>query len=152
MTTQVSIQTEHTALPRGNFFIFLIKWLWALDTRAMELLIGVIILSRGLMILIIPASMSSSIYNSFLEVMSIPMWGITCVLAGTFQIAGVMINGHWRRSPILRCIGAIYAASFFAMLTVLFSYVTPPALLAISIYLPLSICNLWTAVNISAKV
>ena len=37
------------------------------------------------------------------------------------RMAGLFINGNWRRSPILRCVGAVLGAGLFTGLAVLFA-------------------------------
>jgi hypothetical protein len=128
-----------------------LSWLWALDTRALEMTIGMAVASRGLWLFLSPSAMDSSIYDGFKMMMPAYMWGLLCVIAGAFQMGGVLINGHWSKSPWMRFTGAMMATTFFAMISTLYFNSVPPESLSTSIYVPIVIANLWTALNIATK-
>lgn len=73
------------------------------------------------------------------------------------RMAGIYINGAWRRSPILRMVGAIIGAGIFAFLSTMFAM---PYLLgqqeglstAAGIYLVLAIFDLLAAYRTGADV
>lgn len=124
------------------------RWLWALDTRILEFTFGVLIFLRGLVLWIEPEAMAGATYTGFVEIMSVKSWATLFLLAGVFQLTGIIINGNWRRSPWLRFTGAFIGSICYAMLATLF---VGQSLLAISTYAPLSIALAWTALNISSK-
>lgn len=125
-----------------------IKWLWAMDTRLVEFTFGVLITLRGIVLAFEPSAMDSTAYDGFKSVMSVDAWAGVFLLAGLFQLSGIFINGHWRRSPWLRFAGASIGAICYAMLATLF---LGQSVLAVAQYAPLSCALFWVAVNISAK-
>ena len=48
--------------------------------------------------------------------------GVVLGIVSTARIAALYINGSWRRSPMLRMIGAILGASIYSMLAVGFAF------------------------------
>lgn len=142
---------EILRITKQNGFVHFLDWVWSLDTRAMEIVAGMCVVSRGLMILARPESMAGPTYDSFRAIMPEYMWALLCLVAGLFQIGGVLINGNWKRSPALRFVGAMIASTFFAMLTTLSLTAYPPDSLAASMFLPLTVANIWTALNIASK-
>ena len=124
-------------------------WLWSMDTRALELTFGLLILLRGIALTVVPNSMENEVYASFRESFSQNTWGLFCILAGGFQMAGVFINGNWRRSPWLRFSGATVSAVFYSMLGMMFA--ETDFTLAATTYLPMTFAMVWTAINIASK-
>lgn len=55
---------------------------------------------------------------------------VPLMLVGVARMVALYLNGHWRRSPILRMVGAILGASIFGMLTVAFAAPTVELLIA----------------------
>lgn len=46
---------------------------------------------------------------------------VPLTIIAIMRMAGLFINGNWRRSPVLRCIGAVLGAGLFMGLAVLFA-------------------------------
>lgn len=138
--------TRHTRLP---YPIQVGIWLWSMDTRALELTFGLLILLRGIMLYADPNSMDAEVYSQFVSTMSRSAWSQVCILAGAFQMAGVFINGNWRKSPWLRFSGATVSAIFYAMMASLFMTADPA--LATTTYAPMAFAMIWTALNIASK-
>lgn len=46
---------------------------------------------------------------------------VPLTLIAVMRMAGLWINGQWQRSPLLRCIGAVFGAGLFMGLAVLFA-------------------------------
>lgn len=78
------------------------RWLWGLDTRILELLIGFELLRRGLLWVSGLAPMDAETYRPMTDVMGFVGWGLFFLSVAIVQIAGITINGNWRRSPHLR--------------------------------------------------
>lgn len=68
---------------------------------------------------------------------------VPLALVGSARLAALYINGNWRRSPMLRRIGATVGSTFFAMLGMAFLWpsleVGSPVSTAVSTYFVLSI-------------
>lgn len=126
------------------------SWLWAMDTRFAEFLMALIMFGRGIALALDPKAMNRPIYADFLDIMPQWGWSILCLCGGAFILAGLIINGQWRKSPFLRFTGALVSAVFFAMLTTLF-YTGLHSYIAVSAYLPITAASLWIAINISSK-
>ena len=94
-------------------------WLWSLDTRSAEFLLGFVLLSRGLAIAL-PTPSMGEIYASYTTVMPELYWGLLTVFAGAAQTSGVVVNGRWRRSPALRMAGAWVGFMWYIALTLTF--------------------------------
>jgi hypothetical protein len=130
----------------------LLPWLWSLDTRSAEIVLAVIVIFRGGALLLPSASMAPLIYAGHLAIMPEWAWGAIELAAGAFALAGILINGRWRRSPWLRVLGATIVGAVFAMLTVTFAFNSPLTVsLAVAIYLPITMAALWSAVNVASK-
>jgi hypothetical protein len=125
--------------------------LWALDTRALEMAIGLSIGLRGIFLMVNPDLMKHEFYSALDDMMSPSGWMLLCILASSLQISGIIINGHWSKSPWLRFTGALISATFFAMVSTLYLMSIPPISLTASVLIPLAIANLWTAINIASK-
>ncbi|MEH6505033.1 MAG: hypothetical protein V7786_02070 [Sulfitobacter litoralis] len=46
---------------------------------------------------------------------------VPLTIIAIMRMAGLFINGNWRRSPVLRCVGAVLGAGLFMGLAVLFA-------------------------------
>lgn len=125
-------------------------WLWQMDTRFAEISFGFMILLRGVGLLLDLEAMSNPIYSGFLRVFSQQGWALTAICAGIGIIAGLFINGRWRRSPFLRFSGAVIGAVFYAMLTVLFVN-SSSSILPVVTYIVPTLAFVWIALNIASK-
>lgn len=96
--------------------IRLFKWLWALDTRAVEMVLGFELLRRGLLWITGAADMVSSYYMPLIDLAPPVFWGAIFAGAGIVQIGGVLINGRWRRSPFLRMGSLLFSLIMYAVL------------------------------------
>lgn len=95
-----------------SFFV----WLASLDTRLLEISLSWMLLTRGLACLMPQVAMSPALYGDFLEIMPESAWGALYFISGSLILAGIIINGRWRRSPVLRMIGALGSAMLLSML------------------------------------
>lgn len=85
----------------------LFLWLWSLDTRLVEWLMGVELMRRGTLWATGIAPMDAPFYEPMTKVTYAIVWGYMFIVVGIIQNAGVIINGNWRRSPALR-MGALF--------------------------------------------
>lgn len=132
--------------------ISVFRFLWSLDTRSAELLIAQICLVRGVFLTLPGESLTPSIYAGHLAVMPEAAWGWLEILAGAFAIAGILINGRWRKSPWLRVSGAILTGSIFASLTMTFQINSSLQVsLAVAVYLSITLGAIWCALNVASK-
>lgn len=130
----------------------LAAFLWSQDTRSAELLIAQICLMRGVFLALPTQSMSPMIYSGHLAMMPEWAWGLLEATAGIFAIAGILINGRWRKSPWLRVSGAIITGAIFASLTMTFQINSPLQVsLAVAVYLAITIGAIWCALNVASK-
>lgn len=125
-------------------------WLWQMDTRFAEIAFSLMILLRGVGLLADETAMSSHAYTGFLKVLSQQGWAIAALLSGSVILAGIFINGRWRRSPFLRFGGSLVGAVFYAMLTVLFIY-SSSSILPVVTYIVPTLAFVWIALNIASK-
>ena len=136
-----------TQMQRG-----ILLWLWSLDTRSAEFLLGFVLLCRGFAISLPTDSMASAPYVPYLAIMPEIYWGLLTVLAGAAQVLGVVINGRWRRSPHLRMAGAWVGLMWYVALTITFLIGSPVTIsIAAFLYLPLAIGSMWCFLNIASK-
>jgi hypothetical protein len=81
-----------------------------LDPRMLELFIAWHLWIRGLPWVAGWADMSLPGYRALTNVMDAPSWGLVFCTIGCIQLAVIVINGTWRRSPYLRMICLAFAA------------------------------------------
>lgn len=91
--------------------------------RALEWLTSAIILTFAVTLALPGNTLGTS--SAFAAFVALGADEAAMVLPLTFiaamRMAGLWINGNWRRSPLLRCIGAVLGAGVFMSLAVLFS-------------------------------
>lgn len=81
--------------------------------REVEWLTTFLIFSWGFFLLLPGDTYANS--GSFLPPFSNEtLWGLVAILLSVVRCAALIINGHWRRSPLLRMILSALAASFWA--------------------------------------
>lgn len=130
----------------------ILLWLWSLDTRSAEFLLGFVLLCRGFAISLPTDSMASATYVPYLAIMPEIYWGLLTVSAGAAQVLGVVINGRWHRSPLLRMAGAWVGLMWYIALTITFLINSPLTIsIAAFLYLPLALGSMWCFLNIASK-
>lgn len=130
---------------RGGF----ISWLWGIDTRSAEVLIGLVLIGRGLTLIAPGVSLTEPVYTGHLKIASEGVWGVVYLMAGAFIWAGLVINGRWRQSPMLRLSGAVVALVSNLALSFTFygnSSVIPS--LAGGVYACLALASLWVLIRV----
>ena len=128
-------------------------WLWRLDTRAVEVILGIELLRRGTLWATGAAPMSSQSYKPMSDAMSSGMWGAVFLVVGCMQLAGIVINGNWHRSPYLRMSALIFSLMAYSLLAQVFAGGANPgaALQSATQQLLNAVVCLWCVLNISAK-
>lgn len=61
--------------------------------------------------------MTGAVYRPMLAIAPYWFWGVFGLVTGIVRIAALVRNGHWRPTPELRLLGAIYGAMFWVGLT-----------------------------------
>lgn len=123
-----------------------------IDPRALELGLGILILTRGAALLWPGVSMTEPIYSSYLELTSEPIWGLIYLCAGLFTVAGVIINGRHHRSPFLRRSGAAVSFVVWSMLaTTFYANSLLEVSLAAVLYSVLAVLSFWCIFAIEGK-
>lgn len=61
--------------------------------------------------------MTGAVYRPMLAIAPYWFWGTFGLVTGIVRIAALVRNGHWRPTPELRLLGAIYGAMFWVGLT-----------------------------------
>lgn len=74
--------------------------------RRSEWMLSLCTLAIGLVYLYIPGLFQPRWFSPMLAIASQQAWGVGAVSIGGLRIALLLINGAWRASPHLRCIGA----------------------------------------------
>lgn len=130
----------------------LAAFLWRIDTRAMEFYLGVELIRRGMFWLTGLADMSQTFYNPMTEIMSADAWGLYFVVLGSAQLIGLLVNGTWHRSPLLRVIVLLLSSSAYSVLAVCFlSYGTGGSLQSGSQQALIMITCIWCMANVASK-
>lgn len=126
-------------------------WLWDLDTRAVEILFGLFMLGRAVTLSTVPEAMAGQIYNWFNDMAPLWVWAYLFFLAGAAQLAAVLINGSWKRSPTLRMACLALSVAVYTILTVGFVKAGGSALIAAALYGTIALSASWCLVNISTR-
>lgn len=130
----------------------LLSWLWSLDTRAVEILLAMEAFRRGVVWLLPGQSLDSEVYDSLAIIGGATFWGCLFVVAGGLQALAVIVNGNWRRSPVLRFLCLLITMTvYIVIMIVFFQNQGTPAVQAATSQLLFVVVSAWVAVNISAK-
>lgn len=89
-------------------------------TRHAESLLAWLIIGWSLVMVGFDGSMTGRAYVFFAAVAPLHVLGSIGVLLGTARIVAIIINGRWRRTPLIRLIGAASGLMWWTAVTVLF--------------------------------
>lgn len=99
-------------------------WLYGLSfrfhtypTRSGEALVAWMTLMWSGSILAYPEMMQGAQFDPMRAILSPNGWGAMGAAFATFRLVALISNGHWRPSPELRLVGAIYSAMFWIALS-----------------------------------
>ena len=93
----------------------------SVPSRALEWHCALTTLLGGLILALPGASFDLSVvYQRLEELMPEETWAVIVTGVGLIRVAALMINGHWRRTPILRAATAAIGAGFWGYATTLF--------------------------------
>ncbi|EJW12720.1 hypothetical protein A33M_1690 [Rhodovulum sp. PH10] len=85
-------------------------------------------------------------YRVLTELAPEPVWALVSIAIGVMRMAGLVINGRWRRSPLLRAGGAAWGLGWWLGLAwLLWLGSEPGALPALASY---PVCALFEAVSV----
>ncbi|MDO6732864.1 hypothetical protein Q4577_22885 [Marinovum sp. 2_MG-2023] len=102
------MKVSDTLLQQGRA----LEWL----TSAVILIFAITLALPGDTLATSSAFMAFRVLGAEEATMAVPL-----TIIGSMRMAGLWINGNWQRSPLLRCIGAVFGAGLFAWLAMLFS-------------------------------
>ncbi|WP_226781826.1 hypothetical protein [Oceaniglobus trochenteri] len=127
----------------------LLRWIWALDTRLLEIVLGSVTLARGVTLALPGLMMTGESYNSF-TFLPEAVWTVVFAMFGLGQLSAVVINGRWKRSPMIRSMGAVFGVWSFAALAAGF-FASSGLSLASGLYGVLTFWSAYCLINISSK-
>jgi hypothetical protein len=85
-------------------------------TRAVEYMLAWLMLSWGVVVLLPGGVLVGPTSKYFLEIASEVSWGLSAVVIGGVRLAALVINGAWKRTPLLRFAGAAIGLVWWAFL------------------------------------
>lgn len=134
------------------FVVGMLQWMWSLDTRGAEFIIGSLAMGRGFIWMLPQYQMDAAYYAPMIDLLPSFWWGLIFFFAGALQILAIIINGTWKRSPFLRCAALTVMFVIYAMLAqIFFDGSSGPALQAALTQAQLAVAAAWCIINISAK-
>jgi hypothetical protein len=99
--------------------------------RVCECMLAWMMVAWGITTIVVTPIMAGPVYKYILAVMQEDSWGWLALAFGVFRLTALCINGLWRRTPLLRFIGAMFGFIFwftlgsFYMLAVIDKTVAP---------------------------
>lgn len=85
-------------------------------TRAVEQLLAMLQLAWGMAVLMPFVALNGVNYRALVALAPEVVWGNFAIAIGGLRIAALIINGHWRRTPLLRAIGAAFGLMWWIVL------------------------------------
>lgn len=93
--------------------------------RATEWLTSFVMLSFAVILALPGDTMSAEVFSALVDIGFHEVTiGVPLALVASMRLVALYINGNWRRSPMLRLIGASIGSSMFAMLAMAFLWPT----------------------------
>lgn len=86
--------------------------------RRSEWLLSLCTLALGLVYLTVPALFEPRFFSTMLAIMPQRAWGVLAAVVGALRLVMLLINGAWRASPHLRCLGAQLSCGLWMVLFV----------------------------------
>lgn len=86
------------------------------ETRGLEWLFGGMMVAWGSVIMFFPQMFNHKIYESLLTLAPTYIWGAIAVSLGIGRIIALLINGLWKRNPLIRFAGALYGMMWWSLL------------------------------------
>lgn len=87
-----------------------------MKTRAIEWLFACMMMVWGAMLLLPGNMLSAPTFELLLAVAPERTWGFFSITVGYLRVMALVINGHWRRSPILRMLAAVLGMMWWTCL------------------------------------
>ena len=76
-------------------------------TRAVEYMLAWLMIGWGVAVLLPGDILIGPTSKYLLTIASEPAWGVMAITVGSLRLMALIINGSWRRSPLLRLFGAV---------------------------------------------
>jgi hypothetical protein len=89
-------------------------------TRALEVFLSCIAISWSLVVVMFHSTMTSTPYAMFIAIAPEKTWGMIGIAIGIARLIAIVVNGNWRRTPIIRFVGASTGAVWWLAVTGLF--------------------------------
>lgn len=127
-----------------------VEWLWSLDTRTAEWLIGNVFICRAIAMWMPGDAHESELYQGFKDILPNDfLWGLLYFSIGIVPYIAIIWNGRYRHSPLLRAFALVGASSILAMMTVVFAGTF--SVTATALYGSLALSAIYCVFNIAAK-
>ena len=81
------------------------------ETRGLEWLFGGMMVAWGAMTISFPHLLNQKICAALLTLAEPWFWGALSVSLGTGRLIALLINGLWKKNPLVRFTGALYGIS-----------------------------------------
>lgn len=126
-------------------------WLWSLDTRTAEWLVGNVFIARAFAMWAPGEAHESDLYDGFkLIIPNDHVWGLLYFTMGVTLWTSIIYNGRVKYSPYVRLITCALGSSLLAMMAVVFSYTW--SITAMALYGSLAISCSYCVLNIASKI
>lgn len=87
-----------------------------MSTRAVEWLLASLQVAWGTAVLLPGVELTGPNYQPLLALAPEPVWGNLAIAIGGLRLGALYINGTWRRTPILRALGAAFGVVWWIVL------------------------------------
>jgi hypothetical protein len=87
-----------------------------MKTRAIEWLFASMMMTWGAMLLLPGNMLAQPTFELLLAVAPERTWGFFSIAVGYIRVMALVINGHWRRSPILRMMASVLGMMWWTCL------------------------------------
>lgn len=85
-------------------------------TRAVEYMLALLQLAWGLAVVSPLVTLSGPNYRTLIAIAPEVVWGNFALAIGGLRLAALIINGQWRRTPLMRAIGAACGVMWWIVL------------------------------------
>jgi hypothetical protein len=90
------------------------------QTRSVEWLLACMMVAWGIGLLLPGDTMSLPQFRMLGVIAPEPVWAVWSISMGAVRVAALYINGSWRRTPLLRVLGASFGLIWWLVLGFLF--------------------------------
>lgn len=126
-------------------------WLWSLDTRTAEWLIGNVFIARAFAMWAPGDAHSDALYGGFKAIIPYDhIWGTVYFVMGVTLWTSIIYNGRVKYSPYVRAAACSVGSAILAMMTVVFTNTW--SITAAALYGSLAISCSYCVFNIASKI